>query len=153
MVANIFRTYGGIYLDSNELAASFNNFSRQLEIYEEISPPDALIRASGYNNVALTQMSIGDYERAKANYERSLEIRNRYPEVAQSLRAITLMNIGVLKQHLGDFEEALDHINRAIVLFDDQLGVGNFKTAESVNTSILYSVAALINSLQEPITI
>lgn len=131
-VATIYRAYGAIYLDANKPQEAFDNFSRQLNILQNIGSPDDLVVAHGYNNVALAQVALGQYESAKTNYQRAIDIRNKYPGEGEGYKALTLLNMATLEGLRHEYEKALPKFREAIELFDRDQGVGNYMTASYV---------------------
>jgi tetratricopeptide (TPR) repeat protein len=128
-VATIYRTLGGIYLDINKPQASLDNFSRQMKVMECSGSSNDLAVAHGLSNCALAELSVGNYEASRRDLEKAQEIRLKYPGQAESYRALTLDILGILDGMQGNYSSAVQHLEEAIKLYDEELGVGNYLTA------------------------
>jgi tetratricopeptide (TPR) repeat protein len=128
-MSTVHRALGGICGDMNDPQGALSHFLRQLHYLEKLGDADALPVAHGYSNVALAELALQNYEAAMKNITKSQEIRSKYPGRAREAQALTYDVYGVTLSLRGAYDEAIDNIQKAMDLYDDEQGVGNYLSA------------------------
>ncbi|MDD6202733.1 MAG: DUF4125 family protein, partial [Lachnospiraceae bacterium] len=110
-VANAYRAAG-------DLQESLQYFQAVFALYEGRLEKTDFNYASLYNNLSLLYQEMGDFEKSCEALNHALEIVTLYPEARIEL-AVTHTNLATSLLVLGRLDEAKEHLNTAIVLFQE----------------------------------
>jgi len=94
--------------DRPDLAISL--YERAQKIYTEVLPPEDSRLGALYNNMALTVMALGDFDRAEALFHQALQIMEKQP-CGEAEMAITYINLADLSAAKPAFDGQDEEIN------------------------------------------
>jgi len=125
----------------DDLAAADSLFLESVHLLRE-SNPDSPLLPIYLNNLAVNQVTMQDYDRARATYGESLELLGRFFGTDHPEYALVLENLGGIAFRQGKYEECLANLEQVREIRARNMGEGhptvmrtmlNMATVASVN--------------------